>query len=355
MKFKTSTKCAVALATVAVLTATAILPHIQLWPYARPQCANGKEAIHEWTGLKLYWTNIPTTKDGDILRWPRKTYFQGGSGEYAGMNNSYCFCVANHTGQASQGDEAFLEEGAGALLVKDYLLFKGNQRVNYDPAVADTMKKLTFCLAAAAANYPGQRPDSELKSGTEGTYLYAMATSVFLAIEGRLQTDPLDPTTKIVIETPDKEAAKTAFHQAMDQEFFLSPHANQNHDNDIQEIHAAIKQQLMASRDAFFDEIWDAAWIMCDAIDTKGSEPIANRLNGVQDSSNPQRYIITIDCHGQESLWNKYYSKLKAISPAGTNKVSSQFDPASSTGTIIYEVPVGTTEGPKFQFEDSTY
>ena len=86
------------------------------------------------------------------------------------------------------------------------------------------MKRLTFCLAAAAANYPGQRSDSELKSGIQGTYIYAMVTSVFLAIEGRLQTDPQNPATKIVISTEDKEAARTAYHQAMEQEFFpISP------------------------------------------------------------------------------------------------------------------------------------
>ena len=353
MKFNTSTKRAVALATVAVLTAMAVLPHILLSPYART-CANGKEATHEWTGLKLHWTDIPTTESGDILRWPRKTYFDGGNGEYAGMDNSYCFCVANHTGQANEGDEAFLLEGAGALLVQDYEKFKGNEGVNYG-ANKDIMRKFTFCLAAAAANYPGQRSDQELKSGIEGTYMYAMVTSVFLAIEGRLQTNPLDASTKIVIKTADKEAARAAYHQAMEQEFFLYPHQNQNHNNDVQEINPTIKQQLLANRDAFFDTIWDAAWIMCDAIKTNGTDVVANRLNCVQDSSNPMNYIVTIDCHGQESLWTKYYSKLKAISPSGCTQVSSQFDPASSMGTIIFQVPGGNTEGPKFQFEDSAY
>ncbi len=353
MKFKTSTKRTAALATVAVLTAMAVLPHILLSPYART-CANGKEATHEWTGLKLHWTDIPTTESGDILRWPRKTYFDGGNGEYAGMDNSYCFCVANHTGQANEGDEAFLLEDAGALLVQDYKKFKGNYRVNYN-ANEDTMRKFTFCLAAAAANYPGQRSDQELKSGIEGTYMYAMVTSVFLAIEGRLQTNPLDASTKIVIKTTDKEAARAAYHQAMEQEFFLYPHQNQNHNNDVQEINPTIKQQLLANRDAFFDTIWDAAWIMCDAIKTNGTDVAANRLNCVQDSSNPMNYIVTIDCHGQESLWTKYYSKLKAISPSGCTQVSSQFDPASSMGTIIFQVPGGNTEGPKFQFEDSAY
>lgn len=47
------------------------------------------------------------------------------------------------------------------------LLFKGNDRVQYDPAIQDRMRQLTFCLAAAAANYPGQHSDSELNSGTQ--------------------------------------------------------------------------------------------------------------------------------------------------------------------------------------------
>ena len=272
MRFRTKTKRAIA------LTATAILPHTYLTPHAA-KCKYGNESQHEWTGLKLYWTDIPAATGG-YLRWPRKTYFDGGTGIYKGMDNSYCFCVANHTGQEGMGDEGYLEEGAGALLVQDYVLFKGNKDVYYDPAIADRMKKLTFCLAAAAANYPGQRSDSELKSGIQGTYMYTMATSVFLAIEGRLQTDPQNPATKIMIRTEDKEAARTAYHQAMEQEFFLYPHANQNKDGEVCEIDATIKQQLLANRDAFFDEVWDAAIIMCDAIGTDGTQPVANRVIG---------------------------------------------------------------------------
>lgn len=203
MRFRSKTKRAIALAAAAVLTATAILPHMYLTPRAA-KCKYGNESQHEWTGLKLYWTDIPAATGGN-LRWPRKTYFDGGTGIYKGMDNSYCFCVANHTGQAGMGDEGYLEEGAGALLVQDYALFKGNKDVFYEGDV-DRMKRFTFCLAAAAANYPGQRSDSELKSGIQGTYIYAMATSVFLAIEGRLQTDPKNPATKIVISTVTKNS-----------------------------------------------------------------------------------------------------------------------------------------------------
>ncbi len=119
MRFRTKTKRAIALTAAAVLTATAILPHMYMTPHA-VNCSSGKFDQHEWTGLKLYWADIPAATGGN-LRWPRKTYFDGGTGIYQGMDNSYCFCVANHTGQAGMGDEGYLEEGAGALLVQDYL------------------------------------------------------------------------------------------------------------------------------------------------------------------------------------------------------------------------------------------
>jgi hypothetical protein len=93
MRFRTKTKRAIALTAAAVLTATAILPHMYLTPHAA-KCKYGNESQHEWTGLKLYWTDIPAATGGN-LRWPRKTYFDGGTGIYKGMDNSYCFCVAN--------------------------------------------------------------------------------------------------------------------------------------------------------------------------------------------------------------------------------------------------------------------
>ena len=103
MRFRPKTKRAIALTAAAVLTATAILPHMYLTPHAA-KCKYGNESQHKWTGLKLYWTDIPAATGGN-LRWPRKTYFDGGTGIYQGMDNSYCFCVANHTGQAGMGDE----------------------------------------------------------------------------------------------------------------------------------------------------------------------------------------------------------------------------------------------------------
>ena len=125
MRFQRKSKQLIALTAAAVLTAMAILPRMYLTPHAA--CSKS----HEWTGLKLYWTDIPAATGGD-LRWPRKTYFDGGTGIYKGMDNSYCFCVANHTGQAGKGQEAYLQDGAGALLIQDYALFKGNRDVRYE-------------------------------------------------------------------------------------------------------------------------------------------------------------------------------------------------------------------------------
>ena len=55
MMFKTSTKRVVELATIAVLTAMAVLTYILLPPYAKT-CTKEKEAMHEWTDLKFCWT-----------------------------------------------------------------------------------------------------------------------------------------------------------------------------------------------------------------------------------------------------------------------------------------------------------
>lgn len=68
------------------------------------------------TGLKLMWSEIPKT-DGTAFGWPRKTYFEGGTGEFKDMNGRYTFCVANHTGQPPQGTEAWV---AQTLTINEY-------------------------------------------------------------------------------------------------------------------------------------------------------------------------------------------------------------------------------------------
>ncbi|MSS36468.1 hypothetical protein [Clostridium porci] len=74
------------------------------------------------TGLRLQWTDIPTS-NGKDFGWPRKTYFEGGTGEFKDMNGRYTFCVANHTGQPPQGTEAWV---AQTLTINEYEGFSGH-------------------------------------------------------------------------------------------------------------------------------------------------------------------------------------------------------------------------------------
>lgn len=86
------------------LAASPIIGHLVVESYAvryDPHTMN--------TGLKLMWSEIPTT-DGTPFGWPRKTYFEGGTGEFADMNGRYTFCVANHTGQPPKGTEAWVRQ-----------------------------------------------------------------------------------------------------------------------------------------------------------------------------------------------------------------------------------------------------
>ncbi|MCI9180933.1 MAG: zinc ribbon domain-containing protein, partial [Lachnospiraceae bacterium] len=235
-------------------------------------------------------------------------------------------------------------EDVGKLTIQDYALFKGNGYVEYALENRDTMQKFTFCLAAAAANFPGERSDHELKDSIEGAYIYGMATSIFLAIEGR---------TGWSIKTMDKEAARAAFHGAMELEFFFEP---REFGGRVYQLHPTVQAQLIANRDAFFDQVWDAALIMYDSIKAEGNTTLVNHLNGIQDPANPMNFIITVDCHQQDSLWNNYYSKLKATAPAGCQKIASSYDAATGIGTIVFQVPAGTSaDALAFEFEDSSH
>ena len=90
--------------------------HYMATAYALESC----DKSHEWTGLHLYWTDIPTS-DGTAFGWPRKTYFTGGTGEWKDMNGMYVYCVANHTGQPGQGAEAMV---GNRLTLDKYMEFK---------------------------------------------------------------------------------------------------------------------------------------------------------------------------------------------------------------------------------------
>ena len=341
---KRTAKRAVALAVVAVLAAGTILPHLQIAPYAASECPLGLN--HEWTGLTMYWTNIETSTPGELMLWPRKIYLDGeGKGVYSGMDNHYCFSIANHIGQCARGGEAYIKDG-GALMIQDYKKFDGNKEMYYGPDLQETMKKFTFCLAAAAALYPGTRTDEQLADSIEDTYMYAMSASLFIAIEGR---------TGYAIRTMDKEAAREAFHGAMDLEFSLEPNPYTSY-----LINPTIKAQLLANRDAFFDQVWDAALVMYNAIHTSGTTTIANILNGAQDPANPQNFIITVDCHQNQNLWTNYYSKMYATAPEGCHKIAESYDPATGIGTLTFQAPLGS-DGTvsasllEFEFENSAY
>ncbi len=141
-----------------------VLPHLLTSSYAMESCT----ADHTWTGLKMYWTDLPTT-DGSNFIWPRKTYFLGGTGDFKGMDRMYTYCVANHTGQPpSQGWEAILKQ---PLTLSEYAKFSGNMSMDYG-ANADEMRKFTFCLAAVAAIAPGQQSTSDLKSKVSSWILW---------------------------------------------------------------------------------------------------------------------------------------------------------------------------------------
>lgn len=116
MRFQTKTKRIIALKAVAVLTATVILPRMYLTPHA--VCSKN----HEWTGLKLCWTDIPAATGGN-LQWPRKTYFDGGPASI----KEWIIPTASvlPTIQASMGQEVYLQYGAGALLIQDYFVIQG--------------------------------------------------------------------------------------------------------------------------------------------------------------------------------------------------------------------------------------
>ena len=326
-------------------------------------CEHGVE--HEYTGLTFWWTDIPTTS-GEYFGWPRKTYFKGGDGIYANMNNMYCFCVANHETQAGMGVEAYLYDNGGSngvLTLNDYNDFQGNipaipayndkkMELN-DPNHVENMKKFSLCLAAAAVIAPGQRSDAELKDPVQGTYMNIMAQSVLLAIEGRIYTPD---QRQIVIDCIDKEAARQEYYDAMQQEYHLEP---LEFDGKTTQLDLTIRDQVLANRDTFFDQVWDAAIVMYNAIQNSESGLTANKLTGTVDPNNPNRYIITVDCHGAESVWNNYYSKIKIIeSPGWSFAETPSYDPATGIGTLVVEGPAGVDlaqNGVKFQFEDNDY
>ena len=90
-----------------------------------------------------------------------------------------------HAGCPENKEHEGAGPGGGALTIQDYRKFQGNKDIQYDDAIKDDMKKFIFCLAAAAANAPGQRSDRDVKAGIDGTCMYALAAPFFSRVDGR--------------------------------------------------------------------------------------------------------------------------------------------------------------------------
>lgn len=288
----------------------------------------------EWTGLKLKWSEIPKT-DGQGFGWPRKTYFEGGTGEFKDMNGRYTFCVANHTGQPPQGTEAWVSQ---ALSIQDYKDFKGNERVSYGRE-EEVMRKFAFCLAAAAAVAPGQQSLSDCRSMYSTTELQIMAQSVLLAIEGRMSRTTDHEAT---ILTMDRAAAYKAYCNAMQYEYHLDPY---EWEGTTTQLHPSITEKLLAKREKFFNDCWDAAIVMYNAIQNTEAGVAANRIAATQNPANPNQYIATLPCYNLQSVWESYYKNMKLdgkdIGPGGWRIVKNEYNAATGNAEIIFEGPAG--------------
>lgn len=255
------------------------------------------------TGLKLMWSEIPTT-DGSAFGWPRKTYFEGGTGEFKDMNGRYTFCVANHTGQPPMGTEAWVKQ---SLTVNEYEDFSGNEHVRkLYGSQSEIMKKFTFCLAAAAAIAPGQQSLSDCRSMYSTTELQIMSQSVLLAIEGRMSRTANYEAT---ILSMDRAAAYQAYCNAMQYEYHLTP---ETWEGKTTQLDSSIAEKLREKREKFFYDCWDAAIVMYNAIQNTESGVAANKIAAVQNPANPNQYIATLPCQGLSSVWESYYKNIKS-------------------------------------------
>lgn len=310
--------------------------HYMATAYALESC----DKSHEWTGLHLYWTDIPTS-DGTAFGWPRKTYFTGGTGEWKDMNGMYVYCVANHTGQPGQGAEAMV---GNRLTLDKYMEFKGNESMDYGSQM-ETMKKFTFCLAAAATIAPGKQSTSDLKSEYSTTYLDIMAQSVLLAIEGRMGLGAR-------ITTMDRAAAYQAYCNAMQYEYHLDPY---EWEGKVTQLHPQIASEVLANREKFFNDAWDAALVMYNAIQNNAAGIQANHMSAEVDPNDPSKYIVKINCYNLQSVWDNYYSKISITESPGWSTESSQYDPATGYGTIVFKGSAGidlNKDGLKFKFDN---
>lgn len=323
-------KRAMAALLVVTLAASPVIGRFVVDSYAVRYDPNEKK-----TGLKLMWSEIPTT-DGQGFGWPRKTYFEGGTGEFKDMNGRYTFCVANHTGQPPKGTEAWVSQ---ALTITDYMNFSGNENVNYDGNQKDTMDKFAFCLAAAAAVAPGQQSLSDCRSMYSTTELQIMAQSVLLAIEGRMSRTADHEAT---ILTMDRAAAYKAYCNAMQYEYHLTP---ETWEGTTTQLNSSITEKLLAKREKFFNDCWDAAIVMYNAIQNTEAGVAANRIAATQNPANPNQYIATLPCYNLQSVWESYYKNIKLggkdIGPGGWRIVKNEYNATTGNAEIIFEGPAG--------------
>lgn len=333
---------------VVTLAASPVVGHLVVESYAVRYNLNKKQE----TGLKLMWSEIPTT-DGTPFGWPRKTYFEGGTGEFKDMNGRYTFCVANHTGQPPMGTEAWVRQ---ALTINEYDKFSGNESVSYDIPEENIMKKFTFCLAAAATIAPGKQTLSDCRSLYSTTELQIMAQSVLLAIEGRMSRTANNEATILKM---DRAAAYQAYCNAMQYEYHLTP---ETWNGVTTQLHPSIAEKLLAQREKFFNDCWDAAIVMYNAIQSTESGVAANKIAAVQNPANPNQYIATLPCQGLSSVWESYYKNIKLdgkdVGPGGWSIVKNEYNATTGNAEIIFEGPAGadfTKADFTIQFEKQGY
>lgn len=336
-------KRAIAFLLAAALAAGPVVNHIYVDSFA---------ILHEheemMTGSKLMWSEIPTT-DGTPFGWPRKTYFEGGTGEFTDMNGRYTFCVANHTGQPPKGTEAWVRQ---ELYIENYKDFSGNKQMDYG-SQDEVMRKFAFCLAAAAAVAPGKQSLSDCRSMYSTTELQIMAQSILLAIEGRMGLDARITTMD------DRAAAYQAYCNAMQYEYHLDPYT---WEGKTTQLDSSIAEKLREKREKFFYDCWDAAIVMYNAIQNTESGVAANKIAAVQNPANPNQYIATLPCQGLPSVWESYYKNIKLdgkdVGPGGWKIVKNEYNAATGNAEIIFEGPAGadfTKADFTIQFEKQGY
>ena len=209
----------------------------------------------------------------------------------------------------------------------------------------ETMKKFTFCLAAAATIAPGKQSTNDLKSEYSTTYLDIMAQSVLLAIEGRMGLGAR-------ITTMDRAAAYQAYCNAMQYEYHLDPY---EWEGKVTQLHPQIASEVLANREKFFNDAWDAALVMYNAIQNNAAGIQANHMSAEVDPNDPSKYIVKINCYNLQSVWDNYYSKISITESPGWSTESSQYDPATGYGTIVFKGSAGidlNKDGLKFKFDN---